>query len=202
MALPLTTFSTLLQAWKSGDANAGEKLAQLVYDQLHFLASHYLRQEPLPSSLQTTELIHEVWLRLFGNETLTFENRAHFFVIAARQMRRLLIDRARCAQAQRRIPKTMLLPLEEGQKVAVQSDDYWLTLEQAVQQLEQEVPRAAQVLELRYFAGLTETQTAEILSVSLATVKREWAFVKAWLYDYLYRTNATLNMSPTENDVT
>lgn len=199
MSAPLTTFSTLRQAWQEGDSAAGDALARLVYQQLHFLASHYLRQEAVAPSLQTTELINEAWLRLFGAEPLTFENRAHFFVIAARQMRRILIDRVRGAQAQRRIPKTMLLPLQEAQHVTVQSDEFWLALEEALQQLEQEVPRTAQVVELRYFAGLTEAQTAEILSLSIATIRREWAFARTWLYDRLYRTEAIPSIRNTEN---
>lgn len=186
MPPPLTTFSTLLQAWQDGDSDAGEDLVRLVYQQLHLLASNYLRQEVMPPSLQTTELIHEAWLRLFGTETPSFENRAHFFVIAARQMRRILIDRARGAQAQRRIPKTLLLPLQDGQHVTVQPDDFWLALDEALQQLGQELPRTAQVVELRYFAGLTEAKTAEILNLSVATIRREWAFARTWLYEQFY----------------
>lgn len=191
MQQPLTTFSTLLQSWQSGDPEAGDELARLVYEQLHLLAANYLRQEaPLPS-LQATELINETWLRLFGKEPPTFENRAHFFVIAARQMRRILIDRARVALAQRRIPKTLLLPLSGAQKVAVHLDVNLLALEEALQLLEQELPRVAQVMELRYFAGLTVEQTAEILGLSGATVKREWAFAKTWFYDRLSATICT-----------
>ena len=190
MPQSLTTFSTLMQAWQAGDAAAGEELAHLVYQQLHFLASNYLRQEAVPPSLQTTELINEAWLRLFGKETPAFENRAHFFVIAARQMRRILIDRARGAQAQRRIPKPLLLPLQEAQHVTVQSDEFWVALDEALQRLEEEVPRTAQVVELRYFAGLTEAQTAEILGLSVATIRREWSFARTWLYEQLYMTRS------------
>lgn len=180
-----TTFSTLYQHWRAGVPEAGDELARLVYQQLHLLAAHYLRQEPHTPSLQTTELIHETWLRLFGTEPLDFANRAHFFVLAARQMRRILIDRARGAVAARRIPKTALLPISNAFGVAVQSDEQFLLLESALQALEQAVPRAGQVVELRYFAGLTEAQTALTLGLSVTTVKRDWTFAKLWLHQYL-----------------
>ena len=180
-----TTFSTLLQAWQQGDGEAGEELARLVYDHLHLLAANYLAREPVTPSLQTTELIHETWLRLFGAEPPEFASRAHFFVIAARQMRRLLIDRARSAHADRRIPKTALAPLSSAHGIAVQAGEQLLSLEEALQKLEAHLPRAGQVVELRYFAGLTEEETALTLGVSVTTVKRDWAFAKRWLYDQL-----------------
>ena len=180
-----TTFSTLYEAWCQGNQDAGEELVQLVYQQLHLLAANYLHHEPQPSSLQTTELINETWLHLFGNGTPDIESRAHFFVIAARQMRRILIDRARGAVAARRIPKTALLPISHALGVAVQTDESLLALEEALQQLEVALPRAGQVVELRYFAGLTEEQTAHILAISVATVKRDWTFARLWLHDRL-----------------
>lgn len=180
-----TTFSTLLQAWQQGQAEAGDELAQLVYQHLHLLASAYLNREPITPSLQTTELIHEAWLRLFGHETPDFESRAHFFVIAARQMRRILVDRARGAQAHRRIPKHAFVPLSTAKGVAVQSHEQMLLLDEALQKLAEQLPRAAQVVELRYFAGLTEEQTATVLGISVTTVKRDWAFAKLWLFDRL-----------------
>lgn len=160
-------------------------MARLVYQQLHLLAATYLSREPHAPSIQTTELIHETWLRLFGHETPSFENRAHFFVIAARQMRRILIDRARGAGAERRIPKTILLPMSDANNLAVQPDEQLLLLNEALQQLESQMPRAGQVVELRYFAGLTEGETANILGISVTTVKRDWAFAKLWLLDHL-----------------
>lgn len=180
-----TTFSTLLQQWREGNAEAGDELVRAVYEHLHLLASNYLRREPLTPSLQTTELIHETWLRLFGNETPDFESRAHFFVIAARQMRRILIDRARRAHAGRRIPKTDLLPISTARNIAVQPDEQLLLLDEALQTLESQMPRVGQVVELRYFAGLTEEETAHILSLSVTTVKRDWAFAKLWLVERL-----------------
>lgn len=180
-----TTFSTLLRAWQQGQAEAGEELVQLVYQHLHLLASTYLSREPGLPSLQTTELIHEVWLRLFGHETPDFASRAHFFVIAARQMRRILIDRARLAQAGRRIPKTAFVPLSTAEGIAFQIDEQLLQLDEALQQLAAQLPRTAQVVELRYFTGLTEEQIANTLGVSVTTAKRDWAFAKRWLFDRL-----------------
>jgi RNA polymerase sigma factor (TIGR02999 family) len=171
--------------WKQGDAEAGDALVRLVYEHLQLLASSYLRHEPLPPSIQTTELIHETWLRLFGHEDLTFENRAHFFVIAARQMRRILIDRARGAHAHRRIPKARLLPMSDARNLAIQPDEQLLLLDEALQTLEAQMPRAGQVVELRYFAGLTEAEIARILNISVTTVKRDWKFAKLWLFDRL-----------------
>lgn len=180
-----TTFSTLYQAWREGAQEAGEELAQLVYQQLHLLAKNYLSREPHTASLQTTELIHETWLRLFGHDAPDFVSRGHFFVIAARQMRRILIDRAREAGAARRIPKTALLPISKALGIAVQPNEQLLALEEALQQLEHRLPRAGQVVELRYFAGLTEEQTALVLAISVTTVKRDWDFARLWLYDCL-----------------
>lgn len=180
-----TTFSALLHDWKQGNAEAGDELVRLVYEHLHLLASSYLRREALLPSIQTTELIHETWLRLLGNATPDFESRAHFFVIAARQMRRLLIDRVRGAHASRRIPKNALLPMSEAKNLAIPPDGQLLLLDEALQQLEARMPRAGQVVELRYFAGLTEDETARILNISVTTVKRDWAFAKLWLFDWL-----------------
>lgn len=186
MSQPLTTFSKLMESIQGGSSTAQDELIGLVYEQLHFLASNYLRQESTPPSIQATELINEAWLRLFGKGLPEFDNRSHFFVVAARQMRRILIDRARGAQAQRRIPKTLLTPIHEAQNIGLRPTDYWLALEEALNRLSQELPRAAEVVELRYFMGLTEQQTAEILGLSISTVKREWTFAKTWLYDFLY----------------
>lgn len=183
-----TTFSTLLREWRAGDAEAGDDLARLVYEHLHLLASNYLRHEPHTPSLQTTELIHETWLRLFGHDDLDFASRAHFFVIAARQMRRILIDHARSARANRRIPKTLLLTMSDAKNLAVQPDEQLLLLDEALQQLEAQLPRVGQVVELRYFAGLTEEETARILSISVTTVKRDWTFAKLWLLARLAKT--------------
>jgi RNA polymerase sigma-70 factor, ECF subfamily len=164
-----TTFSTLLQKWRGGDAEAGEELVRVVYEHLRLLASNYLRREPLTASLQTTELIHEAWLRLFGHETPDFESSAHFFVIAARQMRRLL-------------------PMSDARNLAVQPDEQLVLLDEALQKLEGQMPRVGQVVELRYFAGLTEEETARILSISVTTVKRDWAFAKLWLFERLAKS--------------
>jgi RNA polymerase sigma factor (TIGR02999 family) len=106
-------------------------------------------------------------------------------VIAARQMRRILIDHARSARANRRIPKTILLPMSDAKNLAVQPDEQLLLLDEALQQLEAQLPRVGQVVELRYFAGLTEAETARILDISVTTVKRDWAFAKLWLLERL-----------------
>lgn len=185
MQVTPTTFSGLLDSWRSGNEGAGDELAQMVYDQLRFLASNYLNHEYYKPSIQTTDLVNEAWLRLFGGEIPAFTSRAHFFVIAARQMRRILIDRARVVSAHKRIPRQAILPISQATNIGVAPEVFLLGLDEALKRLEAELPRAGQVVELRYFVGLTEEQTAQILGISVTTVKRDWAFAKLWLHRYL-----------------
>jgi RNA polymerase sigma factor (TIGR02999 family) len=182
------TFTRLLQAYRQGSSEAAERLFTLVYQDLRCLAQQYLNEERPGHTLQAMALVHEACLRLFGGSLVELEDRAHFFVVAARQMRRILIDHARGVQAQRRIPKTILAPLSDAKDLAAQPDEELLLLDEALQQLEARLPRAGQVVELRYFAGLTEEETARILNISVTTVKRDWTFAKLWLLDRLAKT--------------
>ncbi len=185
MPHPDVTFSTLLRQWREGNAEAGENLIRLVYDHLHWLAQHYLSQESHAQSLQPTDLVNEAYLRLFGAAVIEWEDQAHFFVIAARQMRRLLIDRARTTQFLNRKRRTDQASLSQMAQLFHEPDLNLLALDESLAWLEEIAPRAARVVELRYFAGLTETQAAQALGISVPTLKRDWKFARLWLYEQL-----------------
>ncbi|HWQ32823.1 MAG TPA: ECF-type sigma factor [Blastocatellia bacterium] len=185
MPHPHTTFSTLLREWRQGDQEAGENLIRLVYDHLHWLAQHYLRQEHHSPSLQPTDLVNETYMRLFGTSVIELEDKSHFFVIAARQMRRILIERARSNLTGRRLRSFDYASLSEAAPLCQQQDFDLIALDEALVRLEEIAPRASQVVELRYFVGLTETQAAEALGVSVTTLKRDWKFARLWLHDQL-----------------
>jgi RNA polymerase sigma factor (TIGR02999 family) len=185
LSRPEITFSTLLREWREGNAEAGEDLIRLVYDHLHWLAQHYLSQESYAQSLQPTDLVNEAYLRLFGTAVIEWEDQAHFFVIAARQMRRLLIDRARTTQFLNRKRRTEQGSLSQAAHLFEEPDLNLLALDQSLARLEEIAPRAARAVELRYFAGLTETQAAQALGVSVTTLKRDWKFARLWLYEQL-----------------
>ncbi|MFN7945730.1 MAG: ECF-type sigma factor [Blastocatellia bacterium] len=181
-------FSTLLQAWRAGDAESGERLICLVYDHLHWLAQNYLGQEGRPQSIQPTDLVNETYLRLFGSSVIELADQSHFFVIAARQMRRILIDRARSNLSGRKPGPTSYATLDEAAGLFYQQELEMLALDEALDRLEEISSRAAQVVELRYFAGLTEAQAAEVLGISVTTLKRDWNFARLWLHQQLSAT--------------
>jgi RNA polymerase sigma-70 factor, ECF subfamily len=186
-----TTFSRTLQAWRAGDAEAGDRLVALVWNELHRLARQMLRQERYAHSLNPTALINEAYLRLFGAEDraagkfVEIENRRHFFLIAARQMREILVDRARRAKARKRIRASELTPLDEAARLAVEDDLDLLALDEALTQLMRFDPRACRVVELHFFGGCTAEEVAELLDVSVATVRRDWRAARLWLLDRL-----------------
>lgn len=177
-------FTLLLSAWHDGDQEAGTRIVNLVYDDLRRLAQSYLRHEKKGISLQATALVHEAYLRLFGEESVELKTRSHFYVIAARQMRRILIDHARAAQSRKRNGGEKVT-LEQVADVARQGNEDLMALDAALQRLEKLYPRASQVVELRYFIGLTLEETARTLETSLSEVKRDWKFAKAWLYQQI-----------------
>jgi RNA polymerase sigma factor (TIGR02999 family) len=172
----------LLHSWSQGDAAAGERFLCLVYDELRHLASRYLHQERCNHTLQPTALVHELYLRLFASEPITWQNRAHVFAVAAHTLRRILVDHARAQQSAKRgglQPKVTLTGVQ--QELSSNQDHDLLTLNEALDRLAQLAPRAAQVVELRFFGGLEEKEVAEVLNVAPITIKRDWRFARAWL---------------------
>lgn len=178
---PTTKFTALLAAARAGDEEATKELFAHVYQELRRIAQHYLRAERSDHTLQATALVHEVYLRLFEGVTLEPQNRAHFFAIAAQQMRQILVSHARRKGAQRRGGARLKVPLAEAEKLAYPAKLELLALHEALERFTTLYPRAGQLVELRYFGGLTEEEAAEVLGVSLTTLKREWSFAKVWL---------------------
>lgn len=178
---PEAPLTALLLRWRSGDTGAGAELFALTYDNLRRLASTYMKSESSGHTLQPTALVHELYVRLTAGSPVDWQNRAHFFGVAARQLRRLLIDHARARNAQGRGGGLMMVELDEALDAGIGKEQALLDLDEALQRLEKLDPRIAHLIELRFFAGLTMEEAAEVLSVSLATVKRDWAFARAWL---------------------
>jgi RNA polymerase sigma factor (TIGR02999 family) len=174
----------LLQEWQEGSAQALERLIPLVYDELHTLASRHLAGERAHHTLQTTALVHEAYVKLAGQRAMGWQNRAHFFAIAAQLMRRILVDHARHAGRVKRGGGRPSLPLDvepPAPPPPVDVEDAH-ALDQALTRLEALDAQQGRVVELRYFGGLTVEETAEVMGLSTATVKREWAVARAWLH--------------------
>jgi RNA polymerase sigma factor (TIGR02999 family) len=174
----------LLADLSAGRKDAGAALLPLVYDELHALARSYMRRERPGHTLQTTALVHEAYLRLGGGEDIAWESRAHFMKVAAQAMRRILIDHARSKRSERKGGGRDRQPLEEDAAVFVEDSSLdLLALDQALGKLSDMDPRMVQVVELRFFAGLSVEDTAKILGISEKTVKTEWRMAKAWLME-------------------
>ncbi|HET9269333.1 MAG TPA: sigma-70 family RNA polymerase sigma factor [Vicinamibacterales bacterium] len=172
----------LLVSWRQGDAAAFDRLVPLVYDELRRVARSHLRREAPGHVLQTTALVHEVYLRLVEVDRLTLKSRTHFFAVAARLMRQILVDDARRKRADKRGGGVTMLSLNQvSPPVPTPSVDV-LALDEALETLSTFDVRQCRVVELRFFAGLNLEEAAEALGVSTATVEREWALAKAWLY--------------------
>lgn len=172
----------LLVDWGNGDNRALEKLTPLVYQELKRLAARYLRRERSDHTLQSTALVHEAWLRLIDQRQVHWQNRAQFFGVAAEMIRRILIDHARGRQAAKRGDGAIKLTLDEALFTPDRRDLDLVALDDALKDLARLDPQQSRLVELRYFAGLSIEESAEVLGVSPATVKREWAAAKAWLY--------------------
>jgi len=173
----------LLRAWSDGDADAFDRVLPLVYEELHGMAARYLGGERSGTSLQATALVNELCLRLMGWDPVPWQSRGHFFGVSAKMMRRVLVDIARRRRADRRGgPAAIRVPLEGLDLVASDPGTDVLAVDQALQALALEDPRKAQVVELRFFGGLSIEETAEALAVSARTVHTDWAFARAWLY--------------------
>ncbi len=172
----------MLKEWSDGNQEILDKLMPLVYEELRRQASRYLRKERSNHTLQTTALINEIYLKLIDQRVVVWQNRAHFFAIAAQAMRRILVDYARQRQREKRGGKAENLPLEQAISIVSQEKSVDLVaLDNALTRLEKFDERQARVVELRYFSGLSIDETAEVLSVSNVTVRRDWNMAKAWL---------------------
>jgi RNA polymerase sigma factor (TIGR02999 family) len=181
MEPPRQNVTALLNAWGTGDETAGNELIELVYKELRRLASHYLQSERPDHTLQPTALVHELYLKLFSSDPIEWNNRGHFLAVAARQLRHIVIDYARSQQALKRGGAQCKLSLDEVPEIELGPDGRILDLNRALDRLEELDRRSAKVVELRYFGGLTESEIAEALNCSVATVKRDWEFARTWL---------------------
>lgn len=190
MAASAHELTQLLHAWSEGEGSALEKLVPLVYGELHRLARRYMAQERPGHTLQTTALVNEVYLKLVDAGTASWQDRAHFFAVCAQVMRHILIDWARSRQAQKRGANEPILELEED-LVAGGRGAGLLDLDEALKALTATDPRKGQVVELRFFGGLSVEETAEVLKVSPETVKRDWKLAKSWLRRELRKEKAS-----------
>jgi RNA polymerase sigma factor (TIGR02999 family) len=175
----------LLEKWSTGDSNALEQLIPIVYKELRKLSAAYLRRESGTPTLQPTEIVHEIYLRLVEQDRSEFHNRSHFYGAAAQIIRRFLVDHAREKNAAKRGGEGKKITLEDALAVCVPADIDMIELDRALLDLEEFDPHKARLVELRYFGGLSIPQTAEVMGVSPTTVKREWAISRAWLFDRL-----------------
>jgi RNA polymerase sigma-70 factor (ECF subfamily) len=177
----------LLSSVGNGDQVAAAQLLDVVYAELHRLAARYMSRERVDHTLQTTGLVNEAYLRLFGTDNPpSLNNRGHFFAVADTQMRRILVDHARQNCAQKR--KGISIPIDEAYHVSSGRDQDLVAIDDALKELAEEDPDGAKVVELRFFGGYTDKETAQILGKNLARVRRDWEFARSWLYARLDET--------------
>ena len=171
----------VLRDWNSADGSAAERLIPLVYDELRRLARQYLQRERSDHTLQATGLVHEAYLRLVDQSSVTWQNRAHFFGVAAQAMRRILVDHARSHRAEKRGGDREKLEFDEALLPSGERAVDLIALDDALRALEKLDARQSQIVELRFFGGLTNEEIGEALDISPRTIKREWRLAKAWL---------------------
>jgi RNA polymerase sigma factor (TIGR02999 family) len=177
--------TALLRAWSQGDQGAFDRLVPLIHDELHRIARRHMRLERAGHTLQATALVNEAYLRLIDVKQMQWQNRAHFLAMAARVMRRILVDSARARRFQKRGGGAHVEPLDTDRIVAGQPGRDLVALDDALTALASMDPRKSQVVEMRFFGGLTADETAEALRVSAETVRRDWRLAKAWLLSEL-----------------
>jgi RNA polymerase sigma factor (TIGR02999 family) len=180
----------LLGRWRSGDREALDALVPLVYDQLRRIAQNHLRNERPGHTLQSTALVHEAYVRLIRQDLPEWQNRAHFFAVAAQLMRQILVDHARAHRADKRGGSACRLNLDEAQQDPQPIDVDVIALDDALKTLSEMDPQQGKVVELKFFGGLSIEDTAEVLGISSSTVKRDWITARAWLHRELDRTEA------------
>ena len=177
----------LLQEWSHGDDAALAELTPLVYEELRRLAHHYMEGERPDHTLQTTALVNEAYLRLADQINPNWRSRAHFFAVAARGMRRILVNYARSNRAQKRGGGAARIELDEAAILSPEQSKEIVDLHEALERLGTLDSRKAQVVELKYFGGLNHDETAEVMKISAVTVRRDWVFAKAWLHKELHQ---------------
>ena len=175
----------LLLRWRSGDRNAADDLATVVYNELRRIAAGYMRSERAEHTLEPTAVVNELYLHLFQSSRVDWQDRAHFFAVAARQLRRILINYARDRVAAKRGGEHVRITITSLDDLSGPRQKDLLDLNQALERLEEFDERAARAMELRFFAGLTEAEASEALGVSVATLKRDLAFARAWVVSQL-----------------
>ena len=181
MGIAPTEFTQLLVNWRNGDKAALDQMTPVVYEELRRLARFFLAAERSDHTLQPTALVHEAYVRLVDQHAVDWKNRAHFLGVAASMMRRILINHARARQAAKREGFTQAISLEDALGVFTNPRIDLLALNRALQELSEMDPQQGRVVELRYFGGLTIEETAEVMEISPATVKREWSTARLWL---------------------
>jgi RNA polymerase sigma-70 factor, ECF subfamily len=186
---PAHEVTQLLKAWTAGDQSALEKLTPLVYEHLHRVAQRYMAGQRPGHPLQTTALVNEVYLRLVDCDRVNWQDRAHFFAVSAQLMRRILIDFARSRGYQKRGGGSPHVSLEDAPSVSSEPDPNIVALDDALKALAKVDSRKSQVVELRFFGGLSVEETAEVLRVSAETVGRDWKMAKMWLLEELNERN-------------
>lgn len=182
LATPTPQVSQLLEDWSEGNQAALEQLMPLVYRELRRLAHRYLNKERAGHTLQTTDLVHEAYVRLVDQRRVQWQNRAHFFGVAAELMRRILVDRARHRKRAKRGGDAVMVSLDQAARVKNRSTVDLLALDEALTKLAELDQRKARIVELRFFGGLEVEETAAFLKISAITVMRDWKLAKAWLH--------------------
>jgi RNA polymerase sigma factor (TIGR02999 family) len=182
MDTPAPNITELLIAWRGGDQQAFENLAPILQRELHRVASYQMAGERPGHILRATALVNEVYLRLIDWENVQWQSRAQFFAIASQIMRRILVDYARVQHREKRGGNALQVSLSEASRVPIQSASDLVALDEALQELERLSPRQSRVVEMRFFGGLSNEETAEVLEVSVGTVRRDWSLARAWLY--------------------
>lgn len=174
-------FTILLRQWQSGDAAAAEQVLLNTYQEMRRIAARYLRSEARNHTLQPTALVHELYVNLLGSEKVPFADRTHFLALCARQLRNILVDHARKRNSLRRGGDVVKLSLEDWDSNSPAPEENLLDLDRVLTRLEQEDERSCRIVEMRFFGGLSEEEIAAALNTSVSTVKRDWAFARAWL---------------------
>jgi len=177
-------FSRALAQWKKGNREVEPRLFSLIYGELNRLAAHYLRGERADHTLQTTALVHEAFIRLMGHSGTDWQDRSHFFAVAAQSMRRILVDYARAHQALKRGGGEQKATLELGEPlfISAEQSSMMMALDEALDRLARLDIRQSKIVELRYFGGFTTAEIAQVLAISPKTVEREWDMARAWLH--------------------